>query len=106
MKKTIIAGGGIATILLVAGLFSVFTGEKGENADTINDRTGTIQYIDLEGGFYGIMDDHENKYDPINLPEEFKEHGLRVKFSAKIREDIGSFHMWGTVIELTDIQQI
>lgn len=103
MKKTIIAGSGIATVLLVAGFLSVFTSE---DASIISDKTGTIQYIDLEGGFYGIVDDHENKYDPVNLPAEFKENGLRVKFSGKILTDTASTHIWGKTIELTDIELI
>lgn len=97
------AGSGIAIVLIIAGLFSVFTGENG---DTISDKTGTIQYVDLEGGFYGIVDDHENRYGPVNLPEEFKEHGLRVKFSGIILMDTANTHMWGTIIELTDIRLI
>jgi len=102
MKK-VIPIGGIAVILLAVGLFSVFTGEE---VDTITDKIGTIQYIDLEGGFYGIVDDNGNKYDPVNLQDEFQEDGLRVKFSFKVLTDTASTHMWGTLIELTDIQEI
>jgi len=102
MKK-IIASGGIAIFLITVGLFSVFVGD-GDN--TISNKTGTIQYINLEGGFYGIVDDDGNKYDPVNLQNEFQEDGLRVKFSFKVLTDTASMHMWGTLIELTDIQEI
>lgn len=33
--------------------------------------TGTVKYIDLEGGFFGIIGDSGKNYDPINLSEEF-----------------------------------
>ncbi len=42
--------------------------------------TGTIVYLNFEGGFYGIIADNGEHYDPINLPSEFKKDGLRVRF--------------------------
>jgi len=66
---------------------------------------GTIIFLDLEGGFYGIIT-HDNHYVPINLPPEFEMDGLRVKFEAKIRKDLVSIHMWGILIELTYIDKI
>ena len=93
------AGSGIAIFLIAVGLFGVFS----ENGDTTSYKTGTIQYIDLEGGFYGIVDDDGDKYDPVNLQDEFQEDGLRVKFSFKILTNTVSTHMWGTLIELTEI---
>lgn len=98
----IITAGGIAIGLLAIGLFTVFMGD----GNTTSDETGTVQYIGLEGGFYGIVDDDGNKYDPVNLPDEYKEDGLQVKFSFKVLTDTASTHMWGTLIELTDIQKI
>ena len=65
--------------------------------------TGEIQYIDLEGGFYGIISDDGEHYDPINLPSEFEENGLRVNFTVKILENQSSIHMWGTVVEILEI---
>jgi len=67
--------------------------------------TGTITYVNLEGGFYGIII-QENRYVATNLPPEFKVDGLRVKIKGKIRKDLVSIHMWGTLIELTDIDKI
>jgi dienelactone hydrolase len=67
--------------------------------------TGTVKYINnVEGGFYGIVADDGNNYDPINLGQEFKEDGLRIYFEAKIRNDIASIHMWGTLIEILAIK--
>ncbi len=67
--------------------------------------TGTIRFIDLEGGFYGIVT-HDSRYMPIELPPEFEIDGLRVKFKAEIREDLVSIHMWGILIELIYIDKI
>jgi hypothetical protein len=67
--------------------------------------SGTVEYIDLEGGFYGIID-HDDRYDPLNLPEEFQIEGLRVFVVAKIVDDQVSFHMWGTIIKILFILKI
>ena len=66
--------------------------------------TGTVKYMDFEGGFYGIIADDGSHYDPMNMPEGFKIDGLRVIFSATIKRGFVSFHMWGIVIEIIDIQ--
>jgi hypothetical protein len=70
--------------------------------------TGTIVFNDFEGGFYGIISDEfhdeENKFDPINLPSEFKVDGLRVKFKAFVTYGQSSYHMWGTIIRILEIE--
>lgn len=73
--------------------------------------TGTVRYYDLEGGFYGIVADvgqyydellHQH-YEPINLPDNFKENDIRVKFTAILRPDIVSGYMWGMPIQILKI---
>jgi len=71
----------------------------------IVEATGIIKYVDLEGGFYGILAGNK-KYLPVNLSKEFEMDGLKVKFKAKIRKDLVSIHMWGTLIELIYIDKI
>jgi hypothetical protein len=71
--------------------------------------TGTIRYLDVEDGFYGIVADDGNNYDPINLSSDFadfQEDGLRVTFECKVRDDLDSIHMWGTIIELTAVEKL
>lgn len=70
----------------------------------IVEATGIIKYVDLEGGFYGILAENK-KYKPVNLPKELETDGLKVKFKAKIRKDLVSIHMWGTLIELIFIEK-
>ena len=64
---------------------------------------GTVQYIDLEGGFFGIVADDGTRYLPLNLPEEFSEDGLAIEFTGIIREDVVTIQQWGTPLELTGI---
>ena len=65
--------------------------------------TGEIIYDDLEGGFYGIVSSDGDKYDPVNLPEEYKIDGLPVEFKLVKSNDTGSVHMWGTIVYVHDI---
>lgn len=67
--------------------------------------TGTVVYMDLEGGFYGIAGDDVN-YDPLNLGEEFREDGLKVEFTAYLVEDMASSHMWGQLVEIRSIKAV
>jgi hypothetical protein len=68
--------------------------------------TGTILHIPIEGGFYGLLADDGTKYDPTNLPEEYKQSGLRVKFMINPKKGMASIHMWGTIVELVKIEKL
>ena len=68
--------------------------------------TGTVTYIDIEGGFYGIIGDNGKHYDPINLGQSYAQKGLKIRFQAKIRSDLASFHMWGDIIEIIKMEKL
>jgi len=93
-----------ATILVVL-LASIFIGWKFFGKGEIIAATGTIKYIPLEGGFYGIETDKGEKYLPLNLPAEFKEDGLKVWFKAKPRRG-ATIQMWGKPVEILEIKLI
>jgi hypothetical protein len=63
--------------------------------------TGTVVWVPLEGGFYGIIGDDGTQYDPLNLPEEYAEDGFRIGFTAIEEQNVASIHMWGTIITIT-----
>ena len=64
---------------------------------------GEINYINLEGGFYGIISSDGKCYDPINLPSEFKNDGLQINYKVKVLPDQVCFHMWGILVEILEI---
>ena len=68
--------------------------------------TGTVEYIGIEGGFYGIITDEGERYDPTNLAAEFQFDGLRVQFIVQLRRYSGSIHMWGMIVKVLYIRQI
>ena len=90
---------GISVLLICVGLSGCV-----ENNIVIGN--GEIRYIDLEGGFYGIVSDDDEHYDPVNLPLDFEEDGLRVEYKLKILENQSSFHMWGTIVEIIEIRRL
>jgi len=66
----------------------------------------TVRYQDLEGGFWGLIADDGQKYDPLELDEALQQDGLRVRFSARPDPDRMSTHMWGQIVELVEIEAV
>lgn len=66
---------------------------------------GTIRYMDFEGGFYGIVADGGEHYDPVNLPAGYKKDGLRVRFQVKEKKGVVGIHMWGKIVEIVRIEK-
>jgi hypothetical protein len=67
---------------------------------------GTVKFIEIEGGFFGIIADTGDKYKPLNLPKDFQRDGVRVRFDGEINSDIMGIHMWGKSIEITNIKEL
>jgi hypothetical protein len=67
---------------------------------------GKIVYCDFECRFYGIEASNGECYDPINLLPTYYTDGLQVYFQGVVRDDLASIHMWGTIIELTEINTL
>ena len=67
---------------------------------------GTIEYIMLEGGFYGIQSNDQKNYDPVNLEPQVAISGLSVQVNATICSSCVSFHMWGIIITIQNISVI
>jgi len=68
--------------------------------------TGTIKYVDLEGGFYGIVTDAGQKLDPVNLPDAFRQDGLRIQARVERAEGQVSTHMWGPLVRIVEIERL
>ena len=64
---------------------------------------GTVTYVDLEGGFYGIVTDDGERYLPIGLEDRYRVDGMRLTFSGRVVPDAVTLQQWGTPIEILDI---
>lgn len=67
---------------------------------------GTVRYIKLEGGFWGIITDKGQKILPENLPREYRKDGLRLSFEAREIKGMMTIQQWGTLSSLSDIKVI
>ncbi len=65
---------------------------------------GTIQYVELEGGFFGIVTEEGTKYFPQYLPFDFKVDGLPVRVDAMPEEQAIGIQMWGLPIKIIRIR--
>lgn len=63
---------------------------------------GTVVWVPIEGGFWGIEATNGHEYEPVNLPEPFQVNGLKIVFTGKLL-NWGSMHMWGETIEIGEI---
>ena len=91
--------------------FTLVTSARGEQTVTVEYRrpwvaAGTVTYQNLEGGFYGILGDDGKKYDPLNLDSKYRKDGLRVAFDAVAAKDVATTRMWGTPVNLDQVEVI
>jgi len=68
--------------------------------------SGTIVFVPLEGGFFGIAGDDGRNYLPLDLGQEFRVDGLRVAFEAEEAPDTATIQMWGTPVNVTSIEAV
>lgn len=73
--------------------------------DISNMMTGTIRYVNMEGGCYNIFADNGREYHPVNLPREYRRHGLRIAFRAVLSKSYGIPYP-GIRVEITKIMKL
>lgn len=67
--------------------------------------TGTMSWVELEGGFWGIVTTSGGKYLPTNgVPESLKKDGLPVRGTVNVRKGYMTMQMWGTPVEVVTIE--
>lgn len=77
-----------------------------ENSSTVVKGTGTIRFMEFEGGFYGIIADDSTRYDPGQMEAKFEQDGLRVRFELTPRKDVMTMRQWGTPADVHSIEEI
>lgn len=68
--------------------------------------TGSVKYVDIEGGIFAIQSSDGTQYNPVNLPDSFKTDGMAVEADARVRTDLVSGAMVGPMIELLRIRRL
>jgi len=68
--------------------------------------TGTITYIKIAGGFWGIKGDDGRKYCPTSpLPSKYQREGLRIRALVYPSTSMSIF-MWGEQVKVSNIEHI
>ncbi len=75
------------------------------NDGMIEWQQGRVQFLNLEGGFYGIITDSGNKILPLNLAKEFAQNGAVVRIKGKVK-NVLTIQQWGTPFTITEIELI
>jgi hypothetical protein len=88
---------------LVALLLLFFIGCEDDQQNVSSE--GTIRYLSLEGGFYGIITDTNENYLPENLSSTFQKDSLRIMFEGYIT-DKPTIQQWGRTIVITKIKSL
>ena len=63
---------------------------------------GKVVYVAFEGGFYGLQHG-DKKYDPLQLPKEFRQDGMKVRVRARLRDWV-SGRNWGRMVHVLAIE--
>lgn len=68
--------------------------------------TGRVSWMNFEGGFFAIRGDDNVLYDTHDLPAEFREDGLRVSATLRLRLDLACIHQAGTIADVLSIRRL
>jgi hypothetical protein len=63
----------------------------------------TIRFVDIEGGCWALITS-AGKYEPIDLPDEFRKDGLAVYVVARGAPDMGSICQMAPLVRLDTIR--
>jgi len=66
----------------------------------------TVQYMNLEGGFFGLVSKEGKHWLPINLKKEFQQHGAVIKVKGNAIKGMMTIQQWGIPFSITDIELI
>lgn len=66
---------------------------------------GKVIRVDLEGGFFGLLDRQGNRYLPDRLPEEFRVDGLAIRARLATLSPSVGYRMWGRKVQLLAIER-
>ncbi len=72
---------------------------------SMSEYKGTIHFLNLEGGFYGIVTENGVKLLPMNLAKEYQKPGAVVKVKGETL-DVMTIQQWGTPFKITAIEII
>lgn len=65
----------------------------------------TVEFLDLEGGCWRLTQADGIGYEPLSLPDDFRQHGLAVRATLRLRTDLASICQVGPIAEVLAIER-
>ncbi len=62
--------------------------------------TGTIRFLPMEGGFYGLDGENGKKYMPQGIDKSMLKNGLVVEVTGTVLTDMLTFQQYGEVLKV------
>ena len=75
-------------------------------AETAKWQQAKIKYMNIEGGFYGLITHSGDKLLPLNLDKAFKQDGAVVSIQGEKVENMMTIQQWGKPFKITHIKLI
>ena len=63
-----------------------------------------VRFVNVGSGCWVLSNKYGHRYEPMQLPEEFRQEGLQVLVRYRSRGDVGSVCQLRDVIEIEEIQ--
>ncbi len=79
-----------------------FKVQRSEDQSGYVEFVGQVTYVPFEGGFYGLVSGAD-MYDPLLLPKEYQQDGLKVRVRARLRDWV-SGRNWGRMVHVVMIE--
>ena len=80
---------------------------EGPKPEDLVSGTGTVVYVEMEGGFWGIVTSDSTQYEPgSSLPDSLQTNGLDIRFRGKENPGQPSIRMWGIPIDLLEAMPV
>jgi hypothetical protein len=65
----------------------------------------TVRFVGVEGGCWILVAENGSTFEPIALPDAYREDGLHIRFAYQARHDAGSRCLvGGEIVEITSIE--
>jgi PBP1b-binding outer membrane lipoprotein LpoB len=82
-----------------------------ETNEMVNDQkqlamTGTVHFLEMEGGFYGIITDKGAKLLPMGLDKKYMVSGTIINFNGEFVKDRATIQQWGQLFRIESIKLI
>ena len=68
--------------------------------------TANVKYMNLEGGFFGLISKENKHWLPMNLKQDFQQDGAIIKVTGHVIKNVITIQQWGTPFTITRIELI